>query len=114
MEGPCHPEASLFPNTDPVATLVPKKKTKVFSLEIDGEINWGSSPLPQGSKEQYIHGGRQWQCRPNTALSNEVDGRSLMRMQKVRQTTKKQTKTMETSPGGGQEKSVSNRRHLHS
>lgn len=74
---PPPPRGQLYsPNTDPVATLVQKKKKnkkhpterkrKKCGLSGDG---WGKktgpSPFPQGRKENTFMEGRQWQ---NSAL----------------------------------------------
>lgn len=65
MEGiPPPPRPALSPNTDPVATLVQKKKKKkVISLGTDGERKLGPLPISPGQagRRNTFMEGRQWQ-----------------------------------------------------
>lgn len=71
--GPLHPRGQLYP---PTLTQLPlwcqkkkkrKKKSPLWGWM--GKENWGHSPLPQGRKDKYIHGGEAVaESCPNTAL----------------------------------------------
>jgi hypothetical protein len=58
VEGPFHLKASFIPNTDPVATLVPKKKKKKKKISGDGAETGATPHFPRaGRRNTFMEGG---------------------------------------------------------